>query len=210
MKKFTAAFALMLVASFNAEAITLDFNSMSDNQYWINSTSSQGFTETMGANQGGNIGLVTHTDGYGNSNGTVSLISWTNGGSQSGFTLTSNTTPTFSLSSFDFANGYPNFSSAVSSINMLGTYLDNTTINQSFNASWGSTNFVNLVLSPLFTNVKSVLFTANGSNNRAVWDNIVVNEQQPNQNNVPEPAVLALLTSGLFYFGVVRRRAIQL
>ena len=194
-----AALALLVVTSAS-QATVLDFNEKSDGQYWIGSTTSQSFTATT-LETNGNIGLVTHVDGYGNSNGTVSLISWTNGDSDSGFTLAKNDLSLFSLNAFDFANGYPNFSSAVTSLDIIGTYANSSTTVQHFEAIWGSTDFATLTLNNSFSNLVSVNFIANGFYNRAVWDNIVVDEA----SHVAEPAPFLLLGLGLFGLGVARR-----
>lgn len=187
-----------------AQALTLDFNAQADNQYWIGSTSSQGYTEVGKNNGSGDIGLVSRVDGFGNTNGTVSLISWNNDGATSGFSLSKSNASAFSLLSFDFANGYPNFNSAVSSIDVIGTLSGGGSVSQHFASTWGSTNFVNLTFNSAFSNLLTVDFIANGSQNRAIWDNIVVGEA----NKIPEPTSMALFGLGLAALTYRRRKAL--
>ncbi len=82
------AIIIALLSTTTVQAQVLDFNS-AQTGFWINTSTSDGFTETMGNNIDGNIAInYGSVDDSWNGNGSNNLLSWTNGGLQSGFILT--------------------------------------------------------------------------------------------------------------------------
>lgn len=193
--------AVVGISATAAHAGVIDFNDNSDRVYWVASVVSDGFLATENNNESGKTPLGTNVaiDSSGQSNGTVHLDSWTNSSNDSVWTLTQQNGADFSLNSFDFASGYTNSSDQASMLTLTGTKSDTSIVTTVFNLSGGS--FQTLQVSPDFTNLTSVSFDAFGTNNRAAYDNIVVNAA-----DVPEPASLVLLGAGLLGVGAVRRR----
>lgn len=190
------ACALFAVCS-SSFATVLDFNS--PEQWWINNYSEDGFTVTRAFGDG--MGVLAGGDGYWNTTGSSHLMTWTNIGSVSGFTLTKNGGGIFNLNSFMYGNGYVSGLWNPTSILVTGISGVNT-ITSSINI--GSTGIYTYNFGSEWTNLTSVSFAANGLGNRSIFDNIVVDG--PVQNNVPEPASLALIGLGLAGLGVAGRR----
>lgn len=198
------AIIIGILSTTTAQAQLLDFNS-AQTGWWIDTSTSDGFTETMGNNSGGNIAINYASVGdYWNGNGSNNLVSWTNGGLQSGFILTDNNPiNTFSVTSFDFGNGYSSGSSPVTSLQVIGTLLGGTQVSETFVSGWTSNGLSQITLESVFTNLTSLQFIAFGENNRATFDNILVN--QPSA--VPVPAAAWLFASGLLGLGALRKKA---
>ena len=117
-------------------------------------------------------GMGTLAGGYNESywrgNGTGRLETWTNNSSTSGFTLSG--AASFSVASIQVANGYVANNKPISSITITGTFVGGQTVTHTVNSGFSDWQTVNLPNT--FTGLHSVTFRANGSNNRAVWDNI--------------------------------------
>ena len=200
--------ALFLSAASSAGATVIDFNGNADGTYWVQTVTSNGFLATeqnFDQYSGYPMGTNIAVDGSGTSNGTVHLDSWTNSSSDSVWTLTQVGGGAFSLNSFDFGNGYPNGNGpyngfdSVSSLTLTGTLMGGGTVTQTY--SINQLAFQTLNVNSSFANLSSVTFDAFGLDNRAAYDNIVVNNAA-----VPEPATLALFGMGMAGLAMSRRR----
>ncbi len=199
------AIIIALLSTTTVQAQVLDFNS-AQTGFWINTSTSDGFTETMGNNIDGNIAInYGSVDDSWNGNGSNNLLSWTNGGLQSGFILTDNNPiNTFSVTSFDFGNGYTSGDMPVTSLEVIGTLLGGTQVSETFVSGWTSNGLSQITLESVFTNLTSLQFIAFGANNRATFDNIIVVNQP---SAVPVPAAVWLFASGLLGLGALRKKA---
>ncbi len=193
--------ALLALGAAAANAAVIDFNDNPDNVFWVKSVTSDGFVATeqnsdFGSPPMGTAIVFSTTQ----SNGTVHLNSWTNVSSDSVWTLTSQSGSAFSLQAFDFGSGYAKAVDAVSKLTLTGTLASGGTVSQVFDLS--SQSFQTLLVNASFSGLSSVTFDAYGPNNRAAYDNIVVNSV----STVPEPANLALFGLGLAAVAAVARR----
>jgi hypothetical protein len=195
MKKLFFAIALV-AASAASQATVLDFNS-APTQFWINSYSESGFNFVRT-----DEGMATNaTSSYWNGNGTQNLLTWTNSGSTSGFTLTKSDNSLFSLSSFQFGNGYVSGSDNPTSLTISTTDAYGAAISDI--VSHMDLGIITHDLSAYFQNVSSVTFTATGGNNRTFFDNFVVDNGVAAA--VPEPTTYAMLLAGLGLMGLMLR-----
>ena len=117
---------------------------------------------------------------------------------------------TFSLSGFDGAGSFGYTGSLVNRIpdfiDVVGTLANNTTVSQSFALNpvvvSGMLPFTSYAFNNTFTNLKSVKFSASGSDNSGLngfsIDNIAT-------GNVPEPGSIALVLLALGAAGLVAR-----
>ena len=190
------ACALFAVCGSSFAAV-LEFNS--PEQWWIDNYSEDGFNVTRSFGDG--MGVLAGGDGYWNTTGSSHLMTWTNIGSTSGFTLTKGDGGNFSLSSFDYGNGYVAGNQRPTSILVTGISGGNTLTST---ISITDAGIYSYSFSSDWANLTSVSFAANGSGNRSIFDNIVVDA--PSQNNVPEPASLALFGLGLAGLSFASRR----
>ena len=192
--------ALLLAMSISASATTLDFNAVSES-YYMSSYSEAGYNFTPTDDMGSLSSSVPGT--YWTGNGTGRLLTWTNSTSEtSGFTLSNTSGSFFSLNSFDFGNGYVSGLNPVTSLTLTGVFGGGATITEIFSNTTSAWSYISL--SSLWQNLESVSFLAHGAGNRAVWDNIVLNEV----STVPVPAAAWLFGSALLgFFGFSRRKA---
>ena len=200
MKKYSIVLLACLSSVANAEIIGFD----SVTTEFIIAGSNQGnFTVET---RGGELGTLRggYSEDFWRGNGTGRIITWTNTGNVSGFTLHSSYWDLFSLSSFDFGNGYVSGNQPVELLTLTGTLANGDEITQTF--ANNINGWTTISLSASWVDLQSVDFIANGLNNRAVWDNITVNV--PVQA-VPTPSVIFLLGSGLISFLGMRRKALK-
>jgi hypothetical protein len=174
-----------------ANAGLIGFESVSD-AFWIDGVVEDGFAINRTDDGLASLG-ASYTDSYWNGNGTGRLITWTNNGSTSGIEINTLNGDLFSLNSFEFGNGYVRGNSPVTSVTLTGLLSNGSIITDSF-SSFGNNN-----LSNAWVNLTSVKFIANGTSNRAYWDNIEVNRV-----SVPEPSTLAIFALGMI--GLASRR----
>jgi hypothetical protein len=193
--------ALVTLAAVANATTVIDFEDNPSGTYWVPSVQSNGYVATENNNEGGSpMGTNFAVDGSGPSNGTVHLDSWTNNSSDSVWTLTKLDGSAFSLSAFDFASGYLNGGSQVSSLTLNGITANGGTVSQNFLINQG--DFQTLTVSSGFVNLLNVRFDAYGSSNRAAYDNIVVDAA-----TVPEPTSVALIGLSLLGFVASRRKS---
>ncbi len=189
--------AALICCAHSALATTLTFDSHPE-QYFVPSVVEGGFTfSTLDS-------LGTNNDTLWPSDGTIHLMSWTNGGSLSGFTMTNTSNSAFSLQSFDFAGGYVSNKKPVNWLSVTGETFGGDTLTTTFNSGIDFSNYTTYTTLFLenYSNLSSVVFTAEGASNRAVFDNFVVDQAVV----VPEAETYAMLVAGLSLIGLVARR----
>lgn len=183
--------ALILALSGFANASLIEFEDFSNN-FNIDNYEEDGFT-IKPTNDGLGILEAGYLENYWNGNGSGRLITWTNVGSESGFEISMLNGDLFSLLGFEFGNAYTSGDNFVSYVTLTGLLSNGSTITTNFYTAGTTT------LSDDWLNLTSVKFIANGSDNRAYWDNIVVNSV-----SVPEPSTLAIFVIGVI--GLSSRR----
>ena len=198
MNKLNQFFAAALLGSVGvAHATVIDFNSAPD-QYFIPSYSEAGFVMTLAHADG--LGTLLGNDGYWTGNGTSHLMSWSNVGEVSGFVLARQDGEKFSLSAFEFGNGYVAGNNNPASFVITGTTGTGDTVTATIDHS--SLGAYTHTFGSGWGNLSSVNFAAYGFNNRATYDNIVVGAPTA----VPEPAAIALMLGGVAVVGLARAR----
>lgn len=140
------------------------------------------------------------------SNGTMHLMSWVNGGNTSGFSVTNTVSNVFDVQSFDFAGGYIDGRSPVSSLEVFG-WLGNNLINSyTFNANLDFLNSSTYsTLNTVFMGIDRLQVVASGANNRAQFDDFVFGPL----TEVPEPTSIFLFGFGLIgVLSSLKRKAV--
>jgi hypothetical protein len=209
LKKLNIAIVGLFLATSlqQASATIIDFNVVDPGFGNTTTTTQDGYTFTKS-----NDGMATVGAGikasYWSGNGTGRLLSYTNSGSESGFTLADQGGSSFSLSSFDYANGYVSGLGEITSLNLTGVFSGGGTISQSILND--TSNWNTVFMSSAWSNLTAVSLIANGYKNRAMWDNIAVNEafnEAVNEAAVPEPSTTVLMGLGMLLLsGVAIRR----
>jgi hypothetical protein len=191
---------LLVLAVGVASAVTIDFDSFATD-FWIDGITEDGYNVSRTDDGLGTL-AAGYNEAYWTGNGTGRLLSWTNfGNNTSGFLLKSQNNDLFSLQSFEFSNGYVSGLDPVSQVILTGTFGIGGTISTTFNNTGG---WSTVSLSDSWIGLQSVEFRAYGVDNRAVWDNIVVNENK--FDPVPEPATMLLFGLGILGLARVSRK----
>lgn len=202
VRKVVATTAFLLIAN-GANAALIDFDLNNDQDYFVDSVTSNGFVVVPATVADNNIGTSDDFDTNGQGNGTVYLSSWSNTDPATGLTLAVEDGSLFSLESFDFNNAYPDLSNATSSILVSGLFADNTSVSQIFSNLEAILTFETLFLNDSFQNLVSVEFTARGAQEvRALYDNINVNSDTV---DVSSPAIFALFGLSIAGLGFASR-----
>ena len=189
----------LAAASTSAKAAVINFDSVST-AFFIDNVTDNNFVLARTDD-----GMATLAAGYNESywrgNGTGRLLTFSNEGSTSGFTMSNISGDPFSLVSFDFANGYVNQDQPFASLTLTGLHAGGGTVSTTINNL--SSGWTTATMPAGWTGLDSVKIVANGSVNRAVFDNIVVNGAA----SVPEGgSTLALLSLAAFGIGMLPRR----
>jgi hypothetical protein len=213
--KFAVSLILAALITAEASAVPIGFDS-SPSEFGIEGLSEYGFEVEKSSPFWEHIGTVAggEQEHLFLGNGTGRLLSWTNTGGASGFKLNSTTNSPFSLSSFQVGNGYVTGYLPITAVLVTGFFVGGGSITlllPSSHPMW-SFGWNTVTLGSEWTDLASVEFQAQGVENRAVWDNIVVDDviqaapmNVPNVANVPDGGSTAALL-GVAMSGVLLAR----
>ena len=214
IRKISAS--ILLLVSVQANAALIDFENLATASYGgidVSYVEEDGFLISPVGSQNH---LSVFQDGWqsnrGASNGTNTLATYGPNTSIT-FSLHSTDGSAFSIKSIDLTglvkDSDPDWLHNADSVFFSGRFSDGSSITSSFildginDGVGGLVDFETYEFSSDWTNLMSVSFIANNTNGTYTsylnFDNIVV-------SSVPEPSIIALMFTGLFGLGIVRRK----